>query len=360
MAKNNPAEITGKWIVQVYQEQHVNRKHFQSETSATEWAAKFAREVNFKAGSDFEELKFSDLLDRYCIEESPKKEHHRKDIRRVKFFKTSVDPRTGGKRYPLVDVYLRDLSRADFLGFRKQRLEEVGDGTFIRDWSLFHSATKIAVYEWGWLHRNPMQGIRIPPEPEHRKRRITQDEVTRISEEILAQKQEHQVTMVYEKTFIIFQLAIETAMRKSEIIALRRNEVFLDRGYLKVSGLEKNARKTPSAVREVPLTQHARKLLRIALDNRWDREFIFRISPERLQGVFKAAAIRADVADIHFHDTRHEGISRLAQFYRALDLARIVGHKDIQSLLTYYQPTIDQLVETLDKFQPGVQSTPRD
>jgi len=43
-------------------ENAVEKKRFETETAAVSWAANFAREVNSKAGSDFHDLTFLDLL----------------------------------------------------------------------------------------------------------------------------------------------------------------------------------------------------------------------------------------------------------------------------------------------------------
>ena len=54
------------WVVQIYEENAVEKKRFETETAAVSWAANFAREVNSKAGSDFHDLTFLDLLLDIC------------------------------------------------------------------------------------------------------------------------------------------------------------------------------------------------------------------------------------------------------------------------------------------------------
>lgn len=351
MSKQKRPASESSWIVQVYEEKHVDRKKFDTCNEASSWASEIARELNQRAGSDFDNLRFSDLLDRYGREISPSKVHHLKDLRRIRFFKTQLTEGTQERKYPIVDVLLKDLSRRDFIKFRDQRLKEVADGTFIRDWSLFSSASKIAANEWGWLHRNPLEGIRIPKEPAHRRRRVSQEEIYLITRSLLKAKEKYRFLdkRKFNQAVILFHLAIETALRISELLALRRSEVLLDRGYLNVTGIEKFARKTASSVRSVPLTQYALMLLESALNQNWDDEFIFSININTFSNTFTRAVRDAGIQDLHFHDTRHEAVSRLARHYKILDLARIVGHQEIKTLLTYYEPTIDELVEVLQK-----------
>ena len=50
---------------------------------------------------------------------------------------------------------------------------------------------------------------------------------------------------------------------------------------------------------------------------------------------------------MHFHDTRHEAITRLAKRLDVLELARVVGHRDPRSLTIYYNETAEQLAKKL-------------
>ena len=42
-------------------------------------------------------------------------------------------------------------------------------------------------------------------------------------------------------------------------------------------------------------------------------------------------------------DARHEAITRLAKVFDVLELARIVGHRDLRMLLVYYNPSAEDL-----------------
>ena len=49
----------------------------------------------------------------------------------------------------------------------------------------------------------------------------------------------------------------------------------------------------------------------------------------------------------HFHDSRHEGITRLAAVLGVLELARAVGHRDLRMLQAYYNESADGLAKKL-------------
>jgi integrase len=336
------------WIVQIFEEGSVKKKKFESEVEATAWSAKLAREMSIKAGSDFNNLTFGDLLERYAEEVAPNRvpAKHKTILRKVEYFKNKVDPKSGEKNYPITDVLLINLDKSNFIKFRDKRLAEVADGTFLRDWSLFYSAMTIAVGEWGWIHKNCMNGIRRPKEPEHRKRRVSEEEIKILSQKL---NYESNASLVNgkQRAAACFLFAMETAMRASEITNLKKSEVFLSEGYIKVTGEELQAMKTLAAIRSIPLTPEAKRLIKQAQDSPSDSEFIFGISYVMLNQYFKEAKRDLNITDLKFHDTRHEGITRLAKIYKVLDLAKIVGHKDIQELLVYYNPTIEELVSRM-------------
>lgn len=350
MKKKIRSKEDSAWVVQIYEEHSVERKRFETETAAISWAANFAREVNSKAGSDFHDLSFADLMGRYLREVSVKLVKHPKNVQMIRFLSNATFESAGKLKFPIFQVKLINLCKKDFIDFRDLRLKEVGHGTFKRDWSRFYSAMEYAAGEWGWIHRNIMKGIRIPKEPEHRRRRVTYEEELAIRHHLINKQAALKTSsMQYFQVAIIFQLAIETALRASEILALKRDEVFIDDRYLKVTGVEPNARKTFSAIRSVPLTQFAMSLLSDALAYNWDSQFIFNIPQSKMNELFAKTCKELGIDNLHFHDARHEATWRLAQIYDILDLAKIVGHKDVQTLLIYYHPTIDELVSKMHK-----------
>jgi len=336
------------WVVQIYEEEAVERKKFETETEAVAWAANFAREVNTKAGSDFHDLTFLDLMNRYLDEVSIKTIKHPKNVMMVKFFSNALIEGTDHKKYPIMNVNLQDLCKQDFIGFRNTRSQEVGDGTFLRDWSRFHTAMSTAAGEWGWIHRNVMKGIRIPKEPSHRCRRVSPEEELSIRDYFIVAEVKSQTKTNYNlQVAMLFQIAIETALRFSEIISLKHDEVFLDDDYLFVAGTEPNAKKTTASIRSVPLTPLAKSIFKDALSYSWDETFIFNIPHRNFHRKFRKCLIDLGINDLHFHDCRHEATTRLARIYSVLELAKVIGHADIKSLLIYYQPTINELVSKM-------------
>src|SRR3546814_7838781 len=51
--------------------------------------------------------------------------------------------------------------------------------------------------------------------------------------------------------------------------------------------------------------------------------------------------------DVHFHDTRAEAIWRLSKKLDVLQLARAIGHRDLASLMIYYNEPASELAKRL-------------
>ena len=80
-----------------------------------------------------------------------------------------------------------------------------------------------------------------------------------------------------------------------------------------------------------------------------DNERIFPITPLALRLAWVRLTKRAKIDDLHFHDLRHEAISRF--FEKGLtvpEVASISGHRDIRMLLRYAHADKGKLAEKLN------------
>jgi hypothetical protein len=50
---------------------------------------------------------------------------------------------------------------------------------------------------------------------------------------------------------------------------------------------------------------------------------------------------------VHFHDSRAEAIWRLSKKLDILQLARIIGHRDLKSLMIYYHEPASEIARQL-------------
>lgn len=127
-------------------------------------------------------------------------------------------------------------------------------------------------------------------------------------------------------------LALETAMRRGELLSMRWDNVNLT-AQTALLPMTKNG-----TARIVPLSKEAIAVLRALLGGITGPTFPLSYM------VFVKACNRAGIVDLHFHDLR----SRLAEkLPNVIELASVTGHQTIQMLKRYYHPKAELLAQKL-------------
>jgi integrase len=69
---------------------------------------------------------------------------------------------------------------------------------------------------------------------------------------------------------------------------------------------------------------------------------------DRLGANFRKMKMKVGLAHKHFHDSRHEAATRLSRvFTNTLELSAVTGHKRLDMLKRYYNPTGKEMRERL-------------
>ncbi|MHB0984927.1 MAG: site-specific integrase [Sulfuricella sp.] len=134
-------------------------------------------------------------------------------------------------------------------------------------------------------------------------------------------------------------LALETAMRRGEILALRWEHADLKRRVLHLPETKNGSS------RDVPLSTKAVAVLESLPRNITGR--VFDTSETAITEGFQRAAKRAGLPDFRFHDLRHEATSRLAEKLQMHELGKVTGHKSPRMLMRYYHPRAEDLAKKL-------------
>jgi integrase len=134
-----------------------------------------------------------------------------------------------------------------------------------------------------------------------------------------------------------FLFAIETGMRASEIAGMTWDRTDMVRQVVKLP-MTKNG-----SAREVALSSEAVRIL----ESLPRQDPVWAMTTVQMDALWRKVNKRAKVEDLHFHDSRHEAVSRLAKKLDVLSLARMIGHKDIRQLQTYYNETAEDLAKRL-------------
>jgi len=297
---------------------------FSTKAAAQAWATKTEAEMNDTGRGVIPNKTFGELLQKYARDVSPGKAGAKWEITRIKALQCD----------PLSEMKLPELDATHFVKWRDQRLKVVSAGTVLRDWNLISNACNKAVFEWKWLRTNPMSRVKRPAEVAPRDRLISQGEIDRLLF-VLGDD----VKTIPGRTGIAMQFALETGMRTSEITSLTWDNVKLDQQYCKVS-----KGKTTAAKRDVPLSAAAIKILKgIGTDT----GLVFDLKASQIGSAFQKAKKLAGVEGVHFHDTRANAITMLAKKVGILDLARIIGHKDLAMLQVYYRESAQDIAKKL-------------
>jgi integrase len=152
----------------------------------------------------------------------------------------------------------------------------------------------------------------------------------------------------------IVRIALETGMRLSEIVTLRRRQVDLDRRIVRLLHTKNTQPRT------VPLTTAATDLFRSALEHPVrpkGTDLIFFGEPGRqgTRGPYQFDRIWQEIKraegleNFHFHDLRHEAVSRLVEAgFSDQEVSAISGHTSMQMLKRYTHLRAEDLVARID------------
>ena len=157
-----------------------------------------------------------------------------------------------------------------------------------------------------------------------RHRRPTEDELRRILEAL----PEHLADVV--------RFAIASCMRRGEIVRLTWGDVDWDKRLIRVRD-RKHPRAKVGNDQWVPLLGEAWEIVvRLKQHRRAPGDAIFVHHAQTISKAFKVACDALGIADLHFHDLRHEGISRLFEAgYSIEQVALVSGHQSWAHLKRY-------------------------
>ncbi|EPX97868.1 MULTISPECIES: tyrosine-type recombinase/integrase [Ralstonia] len=278
----------------------------------------------------------ADLLRRYLVEETPKKKGAGAEEYHVRSILDS----------PLALIHLENLTRRDLQDWRDQRLEQVKGSTVNRQLNILNAALKHARDEWGVdLPDSVIRSVRRPKNPASRVRRLSK------AEEAAIRQAGEDTRNPY--VLPILDLALETGMRRGEMLGLRWWQVSYEGRSVHLTDTKNGAsRGVALSLKAMATLQTVRQMAydtSAALNGPDERPVFPGVTPNALKLAFKRMLERAGVDDFHFHDLRHEATSRMFEKgLSAMEVASITGHKDIRVLQRYTHLQVKDLAAKLD------------
>lgn len=217
-------------------------------------------------------------------------------------------------------LQLAKLTSSALCSYRDDRLRKVQAGTVRRELALLQHCLEIARREWGVpLPTNPVQSITLPRPARARDRRL----------EVGDERKLHEAIRSHRAWYLgpLMQLAVETSMRRGELLALLWADVDLKRRTAHLP-ITKNG-----DARTVALTPRAIAVLESL--PRSDAR-VFPVSGNAVRLSWERLRERAGLPGLRFHDLRHEAVSRLFEAGLSIpEVALMSGHRDTRMLLRY-------------------------
>jgi len=233
----------------------------------------------------------------------------------------------------LKNKMLREIGPELIENYKVKRKTKVSEATINREIALLKTIFNKAV-EWGKIDANPLSKVKKFKENHLKDMRILKDEEAL---KLIDSANSHL------KPILI--IALNTGMRRSEILSLKWEHLNFKIGLISVKD-------SKSGDHEVPMNYMVFDTLKELPQN---HEYVF-FNPKTktyikdVKNSFKAACSNAKIEGLRFHDLRHSAASRMIQ--AGVDLvtvSRILGHSSIQMTMRYVHSTTDIIRDALDK-----------
>ena len=301
----------GKYQVQVRIRGKGTSATFQTLDLARRWARskEIEFEKNIKVGMQYRPKSLQEILDKYKHTVIP----HKKSASSETFLINAF------MKNKWAALPLNMLSAAQIAEYRDKRLLSVKPSTISREFGIVKHALHVAKLEWDWEVPNDLfSGIRLPQIHQRAIRRINDHDLKTLLEE--ASKHSN----IYLKPIIL--IALNTAMRRGEILSLKWSDIDLKRSLINIDNTK---------------TGYARSIkinndVRFVLENlEMIDERVFPISINNLRLCYQRLCKKLNIK-IRFHDFRHEAISRLFEKNLSIPhIASISGHRTVSQLFRY-------------------------
>lgn len=303
-------------------------KTFLNQQDAKRWARSVESEIDqgsFTNQALANKSLFVDLIERYIQEVTLTTRSRREDSFRLRAL----------ARHPIAKLRMSALTAIEVAKYRDERLQIVSAGTVIRELSYFSSIINHARREWGIHMVNPIPLVKKPTSPHGRNRILSEEELERLYA-ALQPKVKNANLWILPLT----QFALETAMRRGEILGLEWRHINLEK---RVAWIPRTKNGEP---RTVPLNSAAIRIL--SQLPRSPNERVFPVNGPLLSAAIDRARKKAGLEDWHFHDLRHMAITRLAEkLPNLIELSAVSGHRSLAMLKRYYHPNPEQLAKKM-------------
>ena len=188
--------------------------------------------------------------------------------------------------------------------------------------------------EWGLAESNPCKGVKLFKENNQRLRFLEKEEIATL----LSHCSEHLKPIVI--------VALNTGMRKSEILGLKWRDIDIKRNIIHLYETKSGEK------RELPMNEAVQKAV-IGVFKNPESQYVFCNKDNKPYGhnrkSFATALKNSEIVDFHFHDLRHTFASQLTMSGVDLNTVReLLGHKSLKMTIRYSHLSQDHKKRAVD------------
>lgn len=245
----------------------------------------------------------------------------------------------GGKK-------LSQITSKDIDDYKLTRLQAVKPASVNRELACLSHIFNIAKQQKKFFGENPVSISKLLPENNKTERILTTDEEKRLLD----------ASSIHLKPIII--TALNTGMRKGEILTLKWSNVDLENNLINLEHTNTKSKKS----RRIPINSELRKMLLELKLKSGGSDYVFLSSNgspykrhDSLKKVFRDACKRAGIHGLRFHDLRHTVATRMIERnVNIVAVKEVLGHADLKTTMRYVHPndSVKDAVERLANFSP--------
>lgn len=301
-------------------------KSFRSKADADGWARETERQIErgelSGQGRTANRLTVGALLQRYEAEVTSRKRGRKFETSRIRTF----------LRSPLANVAAHRLSAQMVATYRDERLKTVSGETVRRELTILRHCIEIGRKEWGApFAGNPVRQITLPSPSKVRGQRLPEGAEASLMAALAKTR------VWYLRPLIM--LALETGMRRGELLALEWSNIDLDARLANLL-TSKNGHS-----RSIPLTPRAAYIIS-RIEMRDSRVFPVKVNAVRLS--WERLRKRAGLENVKLHSMRHEAISRMFELGLSIpEVSLVSGHRTLSCLQRYTHLKPENVAEKL-------------
>lgn len=201
------------------------------------------------------------------------------------------------------------------------------------------------------VSENPVRNIKKQREPNYKVRYLTKEEEERlfnsINKEIIVTGRDRKIKYIkpYKHLEPIIICALQTGMRKSEILELKWSNIDFEYGYIEL--LETKSGQS----RKIPISEKLNSILCDLKQN--NNEYVF-VNPQTntkykdIHNSFKSVKNEANINNFRFHDLRHTVATRMVEKGIGLvEVKDILGHSKIETTMRYAHPVPSRKLDAI-------------